>query len=171
MYFGSFQQLSFVNTGFPPSKVPIRRKLGSYDIPTHRFHGTTYAGAKYTTSCSDNFKSRISPQLFGNETPTGAISDNGGLLEIGKDALVLWLGLGGAGSVYTDCRRERVEGSVSVNSYSDTFTVKIQRLVSRVPPPDSRFRRGIRCSYNQRTSSVEMKSLRASEHSRGVVEK
>ena len=28
MYFGSFQQLSFVNTGFPPSKVPIRRKLG-----------------------------------------------------------------------------------------------------------------------------------------------
>ena len=29
MYFGSFQQLSFVNTGFPPSKVPIRRKLGS----------------------------------------------------------------------------------------------------------------------------------------------
>ena len=28
MYFGSFQQLSFVNTGFPPSKVPIHRKLG-----------------------------------------------------------------------------------------------------------------------------------------------
>ena len=28
MYFGSFQQLSLVNTGFPPSKVPIRRKLG-----------------------------------------------------------------------------------------------------------------------------------------------
>ena len=34
-----------------------------------------YAGAKYTTSFSDNFKSRISTQLFGNEAPTGAISD------------------------------------------------------------------------------------------------
>jgi hypothetical protein len=28
MYFGSFQQRSLVNTGFPPLKVPIRRKLG-----------------------------------------------------------------------------------------------------------------------------------------------
>jgi hypothetical protein len=34
-----------------------------------------YAGAKYTTSFSDNFKSRISTQLFGNEAPTGTISD------------------------------------------------------------------------------------------------
>jgi len=34
-----------------------------------------YAGAKYTTSFSDNSKSSISTQLFGNEAPTGAISD------------------------------------------------------------------------------------------------
>jgi hypothetical protein len=31
-----------------------------------------YTGAKYTTSFSDNFKSRISTQLFGDEAPTGA---------------------------------------------------------------------------------------------------
>jgi hypothetical protein len=41
-----------------------------------------YAGAKYTTSFSDNAKSRISSQLFGNELPTGAISDK--RLFIGK---------------------------------------------------------------------------------------
>jgi len=34
-----------------------------------------YAGAKYTTSFSDNSKNSISTQLFGNEAPTGAISD------------------------------------------------------------------------------------------------
>jgi hypothetical protein len=32
----------------------------------------SYAGAKYTTSFSDNANSRISTQLFGNEAPTGA---------------------------------------------------------------------------------------------------
>jgi hypothetical protein len=40
------------------------------------FDDPPYAGAKYTTSFSDNAKSRISPQLFGHEAPTGAIADN-----------------------------------------------------------------------------------------------
>jgi hypothetical protein len=41
MYFGSFQQLSFVNTGFPPSKVPIRRKLGQDEVRQDREHRLT----------------------------------------------------------------------------------------------------------------------------------
>jgi hypothetical protein len=36
------------------------------------------------TSFSDNSKSRISTQLFGNEAPTGAIADNSGLSERGE---------------------------------------------------------------------------------------
>ena len=61
-----------------------------------------YAGARYTTSFSDNFKSRISTQLFGNEAPTGAISDKPAF--IGNGQVSIRVIIGTAEGYYVDNR-------------------------------------------------------------------